>query len=214
MVPILVPKTRTGRFATTFGRASMPRTFFLLKCCQTRNVATVHWPPCFVTWLGPKSPGFPAVSGGFCKQKHNESIYQKKVIHPGEYFWAGSWGNSLTVRCQTTFFVPWELLGTVPCWFPSIFWNMFSTLVSVCGAFIKNYSSNTSVFFPEPQKITAISRLKLQTLQYEPHVFQRYDSPKSPAFQLFVLPGKGMQGMVFRQIQPIYGWQLLQGYHP
>ena len=103
-VPILV----RHKFPQGFNAAGP---FFLLKMLSGRgNVATVHWPPCFVTWswlivifhvwLGnykgwmkkqektswtSQITGFfPAVFRGSANKRYQ--FAKKKVFHPGEYF--------------------------------------------------------------------------------------------------------------------------------
>ena len=163
--------------------------------------------------VGSQITGFSGQCSGEVHTKLKQSIYPKKVNSPKwiSLSWPGGIPWLFAAKRRETCM---GIFGDSTLLVSLHFLKIFSTLVSVCGAFIKNYSSNTSVFFfLNLRKQQKFSRLKLQTFNKKPMFSQRYDPPKSPAFQRFVLPGKGMQGMVFRQIQLIYGWQLLQGYH-
>ena len=140
--------------------------------------------------VGSQITGFSGQCSGEVQTKLKQSIYPKKVNSPR---WISlSWPGG----------IPWlfaakrrepcmGIFGDSTLLVSLHFLKIFSTLVSVCGAFIKNYSSNTSVFFPEPQKTTKVLATQTPDFQQEAHVFP---TPKVQHFNVLFCPEKGCKG--------------------
>ena len=144
--------------------------------------------------VGSQITGFSGQCSGEVQTKLKQSIYPKKVNSP-------RW-----ISLSLPGGIPWlfaakrretcmGIFGDSTLLVSLHFLKIFSTLVSVCGAFIKNYSSNTSVFFSwtsENNKSSRDSNSRLSTRN--PCFPNDTTPPKVQHFNVLFCPEKGCKG--------------------